>query len=114
VRRKSRDPTLGRREAAEFRLAHLVAFQHAIFHSIPGGDGIHGLEVIKARAISPRENTHTFHDRWTARMKYGFAPLGYIGCHSERSEESLISSGAIHTGTAEMFHFAQHDSAVYG
>jgi hypothetical protein len=28
-------------------------------------------------------------------MKCGFAPLGYVGCHSERSEESLINSGAI-------------------
>ena len=46
-------------------------------------------------------------------MKYGFAPLAYVGCHSERSEESLISSGAIHTGTARDVRFAQHDSAVY-
>ena len=29
-------------------------------------------------------------------MKNGFAPVGYVGCHSERSEESLISCRAIH------------------
>ena len=34
-------------------------------------------------------------------MKYDFAPAGYVGCHSERSEESLISSGAIHTENSQ-------------
>ena len=35
--------SLGRREAAEFRLAHLAAFQHAIFHAISCCDGFHHL-----------------------------------------------------------------------
>ena len=32
-----------RADATEFPLAYVVAFQHAIFHSIPRGDGIHAL-----------------------------------------------------------------------
>jgi hypothetical protein len=35
-------------------------------------------------------------------------------CHSERSEESLISPDLIARGKyTEMFRFAQHDSAIY-
>ena len=34
-------------------------------------------------------------------MKYDFAPPGYVGCHSERSEESLMSSGAIRTENSQ-------------
>jgi hypothetical protein len=30
-------------------------------------------------------------------MKYDFVPVDYVGCHSERSEESLISSRAMHS-----------------
>jgi O-methyltransferase len=43
-----------------------------------------------------QRSVHAFYDRRAAGMKYGFGPLGYVECHSERSEESLISSGAIH------------------
>ncbi len=34
-------------------------------------------------------------------MKYDFAPPGCVRCHSERSEETLISSGAIPTENSQ-------------
>src|SRR5437773_2362469 len=37
---------------------------------------------------------------------------GRIICHSERSEESLISSKSADATKPEMFRFAQHDSAI--
>ena len=46
-------------------------------------------------------------------MKYGFAPLGYVGCHSERSEESLISSGAIRTENSQRCFASLNMTAVY-
>ena len=63
--------------------------------------GFTASEAVDAPAVSPRTSAHAFHYRRAARMKYGFAPLGYVGCHSERSEESLISSGAIHTENSQ-------------
>ena len=73
-------------DAGEFPLAHVVAFQHAILHAISGGDGFHDLGADDAPAVSPRTSAHAFHYRRAAGMKYGFAPVGYVGCHSERSE----------------------------
>src|SRR5215475_6481326 len=34
-------------------------------------------------------------------------------CHSERSEESLISSFLLKEGNSEMFRFAQHDNVSF-
>ena len=32
-------------DAGEFPLAHMVAFQHAILHTLPGSDGLHDLNA---------------------------------------------------------------------
>ena len=58
-------------------------------------------EPVDAPAVSPRTSAHAFHSRRAARMKYDFAPPGYVRCHSERNEESLINSGAIHTENSQ-------------
>ena len=52
-----------------FLLAHVVAFQHAIFHSVSGGDGIHGRDF-DAPAVSPRKSAHAFHYRRERESNY--------------------------------------------
>jgi hypothetical protein len=56
-------------DGGEFRLAYVVAFQHAIDHTIPGGNGLHDFGADDARAVAPRTSTHAFHYRRTARVK---------------------------------------------
>src|SRR4051812_43878025 len=82
-------------EAGEFSLAHMVAFQYAILHPVSSGDGIDDLRTDHAPAVASRKSAHPFYDRRTAGMKSGFPPVGYVGYHSECSEESLISCRAI-------------------
>jgi hypothetical protein len=55
--RKSRDPTLGHREAAEFLLAYVVAFRHPIFQPISGGDGIHDTNFNAPASFTADERT---------------------------------------------------------
>ena len=61
-------------DAGKFSLAYLVAFQHAIFHAIPGGDGFHQPTNFDASTVSPRKSVHAFYHRWTARMRWWFEP----------------------------------------
>jgi hypothetical protein len=49
--------------ATEISLGHLVAFQHAIFHSISAGDGIHRLGNFQAPTVSLRKDAYAFYDR---------------------------------------------------
>src|SRR5436190_11587804 len=55
-------------DGGEFPLAHMVAFQYAIFQTVSGGNGIHDLGAGDAPAVSPRTSTHAFHSRREARM----------------------------------------------
>ena len=50
-------------DAREFPLAYVVAFQHAILHTVSGGDGFHDLGAGHAPAVSPRTSAHAFHSR---------------------------------------------------
>jgi hypothetical protein len=56
-------------DGAEFHVAHLVAFQHAIHHTVSGGDGFHDLRADDAPAVPPRTSAHSFHCHRKARMK---------------------------------------------
>ena len=56
-------------DAGEFSLAHVVAFQHAILHTIFGGDGFHDLKADDTRAVSPRTRAHTFYSRRKAIIR---------------------------------------------
>src|SRR5207302_10070897 len=49
--------------SAEFPLAHLVAFQHTIFHAVSGGDRIHNGRAVDTSAVPLRKSLHAFHDR---------------------------------------------------
>src|SRR5882757_256855 len=83
MRKKSKDPHYrgqipsgpGRRttlspgsDGREFHLAHVVAFQHAILHTVSGGDGFHGVGAGDAPAVSPRTSAHAFYSRRETRM----------------------------------------------
>ena len=59
-------------DAGKFSLAYVVAFQHAIFHSIPGRDEFHQPTNFDASTVSPRKSVHAFYHRWTARMRWWF------------------------------------------
>ena len=48
---------------AEFPLAHLVAFQYAVFQPIFSGNGIHNLRNFDSPAVSPRQGVHAVHYR---------------------------------------------------
>jgi hypothetical protein len=48
--------------APEFSLAHLIAFQHTIFHSISDGRGIHDIRGSDTR--TPRKSLYAFYCRW--------------------------------------------------
>jgi hypothetical protein len=45
----------------KFSLAHVVAFQHAIFHPIFSGDGIYHFRNSATSTASPRKALHSFH-----------------------------------------------------
>src|SRR5882757_2168321 len=52
----------------------MVAFQHAILHSVSSGDGVHHLGACDAPTISPRTSAHPFHSRRAARITRRSAP----------------------------------------
>jgi len=52
-----------RAQRTEFPLAHLVAFQYAVFQPISSGDGIHNLRNFDSPAVSPRQGVHAVHYR---------------------------------------------------
>ena len=58
-----------RAQRAEFPLAYLVEFQHAIFHPVSCGDGIHHFRNFAAPAVSPRKTVHAVHCRRSERMR---------------------------------------------
>lgn len=70
-----------RPNAAEFPLAHLVAFHYAILHPIPGGDGFHDVRSFATRTASPRKAVHTFHCR---RRE-----IVHIACRARRALASM-------------------------
>jgi hypothetical protein len=53
-------------DAGEFPLAYVVAFQHAICHPIPGGDGIHQHANFNAPTVPPRKSLHSVYHRRAA------------------------------------------------
>ena len=67
-------------------------------------------EILKHQQYH-RGRVHTLDYRWEG-TKYDFAPPGYVRCHSERNEESLINSGAIKEKVRDVA-LRQHDSVVY-
>lgn len=76
--------------ATEISLGHLVAFQHAIFHSIYGGDGIHRFGNFQTPTVSLRKGAYAFYDRLAAVIRaascwWECQKLSDEG-HSERSE----------------------------
>jgi hypothetical protein len=66
-----------------------VAFQHAIFHPISGGDGIHRFGNFQTPTVSLRKGAYAFYDR-LAGDEGGVVLVGCQKlsdeCHSERSE----------------------------
>lgn len=68
-------------DGGEFRVAHLVAFQHAIHHTVSGGDGFHDLRADDAPAVSPRTSAHAFHCR---RRE-----IVHIACRARRALASM-------------------------
>src|SRR4030095_8850821 len=56
-------------DAGKFSLAYVVAFQHAILHTIPSGDGFHDLGAGNAPAVSSRTSAHAFHYRRESRIR---------------------------------------------
>src|SRR3954452_21114004 len=69
-----RDDMSASADAGKFSLAHVVAFQHAILHTIPGGDGTHQQTNFEASAVSPRESVHAFYNRCAAGLIHAFGP----------------------------------------
>src|SRR5437667_4835402 len=55
-------------DGGKFPLAHMVAFQHAILHTVSSGNGFHDLGAGDAPAVSPRTSAHPFHSRRKTRM----------------------------------------------
>src|SRR6266513_1728934 len=83
---------------AELSLAYLVAFQHAVFDSISGCHGIQNTRNSNTPTVSPRTSAHAFYYRRPtlidAASRLCEVRSQSDHCHSERSEESLISFGA--------------------
>src|SRR5215813_15320829 len=65
---RSADMSFGA-HAPEFSLAHLVAFQHPILHSISGRDGIHRDRDFKTPTESSRKSAHAFYYCQSKKMK---------------------------------------------
>src|SRR5215831_1220899 len=78
-------------ESTEFPLAHLVAFQHAILHPVSGSFGFHNFRNFAAPTAPPRQAVHSFHRPRPWVMRDGFERAGCYQCHSERSEEEVIT-----------------------
>ena len=55
-------------DCAKFPLAHLVAFQHEIFHAVFSCDGIHNFGSFATPTASPRTAVHAFHCRRPNRI----------------------------------------------
>jgi hypothetical protein len=55
-------------DAGEFSLAYVVAFQHAILHTVSGGAGFRDFRADDAPAVSPGTSTHAFHSNWNATV----------------------------------------------
>ena len=100
--RKSRDPTLGRREAAEFRLAHLVALQLAI----PGGDGIHRRQKPQRKSSVTEEKRTRFLRSSRGGNEVGLCTADCVGFHSEHSETATYRTKSARPGFQPLISFA--------
>jgi hypothetical protein len=61
-----------RADSGKFPLAHVVAFQHAILHTVSGGNGFHGVGTGDAPAVSPRTSAHPLYYRRSPIAKTGW------------------------------------------